>query len=435
MANKIFVSGKQSADGTIIGFWALIAIDNGDGTYSLFIKDQPTSGAPAIAAAISSSGASPVVASSGTGEVSGTGTTGKAVKWSNGPASVVSDADLAAIVASLGFTPEDVANKSTDIGLGESNVLYPAQRAVKHYVDQLLVTYAQSLANLTTDGTLGANSDTLYPSEKAVKTYVDDQVSGAVGGSGTPGTVPMFTGSDTIGDSNIAFNGLFLTMNYAQVIVNGDISAATFNGITPENVANKTTDGTLAANSDTLYPSEKAVKTYVDANAGATPQASWFLPNSNFFAGGAALGGIGVFDAADEVQVWGFECPFAVPFNHMIFEVVTPDLTGNVGIALYDATGARIATTGAVAATIGFHNINTSLILSPGNYYLGWTHDANTATLRGSGNIPNFNAFFNQQTVKVGRAANNGAGGVPPATLGAITSRTSYGMILCLLEA
>ena len=31
-----------------------------------------------------------------------------------------------------------------------------------------------------------------------------------------------------------------------------------------EDVANKTTDGTLAANSDTLYPSEKAVKTYVD---------------------------------------------------------------------------------------------------------------------------------------------------------------------------
>lgn len=35
-----------------------------------------------------------------------------------------------------------------------------------------------------------------------------------------------------------------------------------------ENVANKTTDGTLSANSDTLYPSEKAVKTYVDATSG-----------------------------------------------------------------------------------------------------------------------------------------------------------------------
>lgn len=40
-------------------------------------------------------------------------------------------------------------------------------------------------------------------------------------------------------------------------------------GFTAENVANKTTDGTLAAASDTLYPSEKAVKTYSDTKQAA----------------------------------------------------------------------------------------------------------------------------------------------------------------------
>ena len=35
-------------------------------------------------------------------------------------------------------------------------------------------------------------------------------------------------------------------------------------GFTPENVANKSIDGTLASNNDTLYPSQKAVKTYAD---------------------------------------------------------------------------------------------------------------------------------------------------------------------------
>lgn len=35
-------------------------------------------------------------------------------------------------------------------------------------------------------------------------------------------------------------------------------------GFTPENVANKDTDGTLAANSDTKYASQKATKTYTD---------------------------------------------------------------------------------------------------------------------------------------------------------------------------
>ncbi|MBK8467994.1 MAG: tail fiber domain-containing protein [Chloracidobacterium sp.] len=38
-------------------------------------------------------------------------------------------------------------------------------------------------------------------------------------------------------------------------------------GFTPENVANKSTDGTLVANSATLYPSQSAVKTYADTKA------------------------------------------------------------------------------------------------------------------------------------------------------------------------
>lgn len=37
--------------------------------------------------------------------------------------------------AALGFTAEDVANKSTDVTLGVSNTLYPSQAAVKAYVD------------------------------------------------------------------------------------------------------------------------------------------------------------------------------------------------------------------------------------------------------------------------------------------------------------
>lgn len=40
-------------------------------------------------------------------------------------------------------------------------------------------------------------------------------------------------------------------------------------GYTPENQNNKDTDGTLAANSDTKYPSQKAVKTYADTKQAA----------------------------------------------------------------------------------------------------------------------------------------------------------------------
>jgi hypothetical protein len=38
-------------------------------------------------------------------------------------------------VPALGFTPEDVANKSTGTALGTSNTSYPSQNAVKVYVD------------------------------------------------------------------------------------------------------------------------------------------------------------------------------------------------------------------------------------------------------------------------------------------------------------
>lgn len=62
-----------------------------------------------------------------------------------------------------------------------------------------------------------------------------------------------------------------LTLGWAGTLADARIaSAATWNakqsalGFTPEDVANKDTDGTLAANSDTKYASQKATKTYAD---------------------------------------------------------------------------------------------------------------------------------------------------------------------------
>lgn len=54
-------------------------------------------------------------------------------------ASATVDARISAVEsgkqAVLGFTPEDVANKSTTTSLGTSDILYPSQKAVKTYVD------------------------------------------------------------------------------------------------------------------------------------------------------------------------------------------------------------------------------------------------------------------------------------------------------------
>lgn len=95
----------------------------------------------------------------------------------------------------LGFTPENVANKSTSTALGSSNTLYPSQNAVKTYVDaglatkqDLLAYTPENVANKSTNTSLGT-SNTLYPTQNAVKVYVDNLISGI-----------------TVGESNTASN-------------------------------------------------------------------------------------------------------------------------------------------------------------------------------------------------------------------------------------
>jgi hypothetical protein len=52
----------------------------------------------------------------------------------------------------LGYTPENILNKSTEIVLGTSDTLYPTQNAVKSYVDNNVVNIS-SLSNLTSNNT------------------------------------------------------------------------------------------------------------------------------------------------------------------------------------------------------------------------------------------------------------------------------------------
>jgi hypothetical protein len=95
-------------------------------------------------------------------------------------------------------TKEDIVNKSTNTGLGgntPSDILYPTQKAVKTYVDGIesnlgdaifdlnqdvagLNSIKENIANKSTNVSLGT-SDILYPTQNAVKAYVDANASGA----------------------------------------------------------------------------------------------------------------------------------------------------------------------------------------------------------------------------------------------------------------
>lgn len=97
---------------------------------------------------------------------------------------IATKSDVAAKADPLGFTPENVANKSTTVTLGGSNTLYPSQLAVKTYVDNglalkqdLLGYVPENQANKSTNVNLGT-SNLLYPTQLAVKTYVDNLIAG-----------------------------------------------------------------------------------------------------------------------------------------------------------------------------------------------------------------------------------------------------------------
>lgn len=182
------------------------------------------------------------------------------------------DSELAGKQASLGFTPENVANKDTNVALGTDNTKYPSQGAVKSYVDSGLATKQASLgftpenvANKDTNVALGTDN-TKYPSQGAVKSYVDTGLATKQASLGfTPEDV---ANKGTTMSGNTGSNIIYLT---AKAIY--DWAVATFQaalGFTPEDVANKSTSTSLGT-SDTLYPSQKAVKTYVDNNLGGTP--------------------------------------------------------------------------------------------------------------------------------------------------------------------
>lgn len=85
------------------------------------------------------------------------------------------------IATALGYTPENVANKSTDVLLGTSDTLYPTQNAVKVYTDNIL---GNSNA-LVYKGTIDCSTNPDYPTADAGWMYIAS-VAGKIGGaSGT----------------------------------------------------------------------------------------------------------------------------------------------------------------------------------------------------------------------------------------------------------
>lgn len=95
----------------------------------------------------------------------------------------------------------------------------------------------------------------------------------ATGGSGNSGAIIkgdfwLISVGGTLGGSAVSVGDTIYAIADTPGQTAGNWAALEGNiGYTPENSANKDTDGTLSANSDTKYPSQKAVKTALDLKA------------------------------------------------------------------------------------------------------------------------------------------------------------------------
>ncbi|WP_282115891.1 hypothetical protein [Cellulophaga baltica] len=174
-------------------------------------------------------------------------------------------ANITAITA-LGTDKENTANKSIDGTLADnSDVDFPTEQAVKTYVDAQVGAVSQD--DDITDATLNASS-ILAIQEGTTEVTVDlsaleESADITANTTAISNEVTRATDAETANANNISSNDTEIAAN---------ITAITALGTDKENTANKSTDGTLADNSDVDFPTEQAVKTYVDAQVGAVSQ-------------------------------------------------------------------------------------------------------------------------------------------------------------------
>jgi hypothetical protein len=119
---------------------------------------------------ISETTSSILTISNGTSSTVGPNTTIEVKQSSSSQSGYLSSTDWSTFngkQAALGFTPEDVSNKSTNTSLGTSDTLYPSQNAVKTYVD-------------TNSGGISIESKTSAFTAANRKTYLVSTSGGAV---------------------------------------------------------------------------------------------------------------------------------------------------------------------------------------------------------------------------------------------------------------
>lgn len=151
-------------------------------------------------------------------------------------------------IPTLGYTPEDIANKSIDVNADQgSNIKYPSVKAVYDWGIGLFQTAFQVSSAITT-------ALTGYATQAWVTSqgYITNVI-----------TALGYTPENVANKETTALDTSTTKYPCNNVVKTAVDAKQDALGYTPENVANKSTDTALGS-SNTLYPSQNAVKTYVD---------------------------------------------------------------------------------------------------------------------------------------------------------------------------
>jgi len=227
--------------------------------------------------------------------------TARAIAAETANATAISDEEIRATAAEtvnadditdLQADKEDTANKSTDVTLADAtNVLFPTELAVKTYVDNQFNLIRQD-DDITSAVLNGSSQLTIFEGTSAVTVNLSDLEESAAIATNTTAitneeiraTAAETANADAISDEETRATA-------AETANASDISTLQTD---KEDTANKSTDGTLITNSDTLFPTEQAVKTYVDNQISTVNT----LSNGNIFMGDGS-------NTAQEVTVNG----------------------------------------------------------------------------------------------------------------------------------
>jgi hypothetical protein len=165
---------------------------------------------------------------------------------------------------------ENAANKSDVTTLGTSDVLFPTQNAVKTYVDTQITANATPDATATVKGKIKLTNDLGGTADLPTVPALANKENTIAAGT----TTQYWRGDKTWQTLDKSAVGLGSVDNTSDA--DKPISTAVQTALNAkENAANKS-DVTTLGTSDVLFPTQKAVKTYVDAQitANATPDAT-----------------------------------------------------------------------------------------------------------------------------------------------------------------